>query len=117
VTHGAPKVVRYSFELHENLIQMPYQVRISLHLLQPFSADFSGEHWTKTVPPISNWFTADINTALVQHVLHILHIAMGQWEPHITQNRQADNSMANFENSEMDDVGSFDEAANPPHPS
>ena len=60
-----------TIDLHENLVQMPFPARVRPRLLHPFSANFSGEHWAETVPPMPNRFVADIHTALVQQVLDI----------------------------------------------
>ena len=71
VIHGTPKIMRLAINLHKYLILMPLPVRECAHLLNSFAADFSGEHRTKSVPPASNRFVADIDTTFVQQVLNI----------------------------------------------
>ena len=74
--------------LHENLVQIPLPVRVCPHPANPLSADFSGEHWVETVPPISNRFVADVDAAFVQQVLHIPE---RERKPDVRHNRQANN--------------------------
>jgi hypothetical protein len=71
VSHGLPKVVHLAVYLYENLVQMPLQVRVRPHFLRLFSADFSGEHWAETVPPVPHRFVADVDASLVQQVFDI----------------------------------------------
>lgn len=88
VIHGTPKVMRLAINLHKCLIQMPLPVRVCVHLLNSFAADYSGEHRVEAVPPISNRFVANVDTALVQQVLYI---PQRQRKANIQHDCEADN--------------------------
>ena len=71
VIHGPPQVMRLAVDLYEYLVQMPLPVRESTHLLDTSTANLSGEHRAKSIPPIPHRFVADVDAALVQQVLDI----------------------------------------------
>jgi hypothetical protein len=71
VIHSPPKGMRLAVDTHENLVQVPSPIRVRTHLLDTFTADFSGEHWAKSIPPVPHRFVADVDAALVQQVLDI----------------------------------------------
>ena len=60
-------------DLHEHLVQVPLPVRKGSHLADPanFPCEFQRQKWAKSVPPKSNRFVADVDTAFVQKILHI----------------------------------------------
>ena len=86
VIHRPPKVMRLTIYLHKLLIQMP--IRMSTKLFNPFLSDLSGKQRAETVPPETDSFMANVNTAFVQQ---IFHISKRKWITHIHHNRQADN--------------------------
>jgi hypothetical protein len=43
VIYGAPQVVRFTVDLHKNLVQMPLPIRMSAKVLNPFSPDLRGK--------------------------------------------------------------------------
>jgi len=57
--------MRFTLDLHKNLVQMPLPVRICAHLADPFLANLCGKQWTKAVPAKSNRFMADVDAAFV----------------------------------------------------
>ena len=52
--------MRFTVDLHKNLVQMPLPVRMSTKLLNPFLSDLSGKQRAKSVPPETDSFMADI---------------------------------------------------------
>ena len=68
---GPPKVVRFTVNLYENLVQMRLPVRIGTHPADPVSPDFGGKQRPKPVPPKSNCLMADVDPALMQKVFNI----------------------------------------------
>jgi hypothetical protein len=40
-----------------------------MHFLDTFTADFSGKHRAKSIPPVPHSFVAYVDPALMQHVL------------------------------------------------
>ncbi len=88
VIHGTPKVMRLAINLHKHLIQMPLPVRVCAHLVNSFTADFSGEHRAKSVPPETNCFVADVDAALMQK---IFYISQRQRKANIQHDGEADN--------------------------
>jgi len=71
VIYSPPQVVRFSVDLHENLVQMSLPIRMCAKLLNPLPSDLHGEQWPKPVPPETDRFMADIDPAFVQQILHI----------------------------------------------
>jgi hypothetical protein len=63
--------VRLAVNLHEHLVHVPLQNRISAHLADPLLADPSGKLQAKSVPPKSNFLVADLDATLVQNILDI----------------------------------------------
>ncbi len=94
VIHGTPKVMRLAINLHKHLIQMPLPVRVCAHLVNSFTADFSGEHRAKSVPPETNCFVADVDAALMQK---IFYVSQRQRKANIQHDGEADNLRAAVE--------------------
>jgi len=65
VIYRAPQVVRFTVDLHQNLVQVLLPIRMSAKVLNPFSSDLRGKQRAKPVPPEADSFMANINTALV----------------------------------------------------
>ena len=91
--HGTPKVVPLAIDLHEDLVEVPAPAA-GFHPFDPPLPDLGGEHRAKPVPPISNRFVADLDTALVQQ---IFDIPEREGKPNIEHDRQADDLWAGFE--------------------
>jgi hypothetical protein len=87
VINGPPKVVRLAVNLHEHLIQMPLPMYPSPHSINPSTADLSGKHRAKSVPPRPNRLMADVDAGFMQK---IFHIPQRERKPHIHHNSQAD---------------------------
>ena len=87
-------IVHRAVNLDEYLVQVPLQVRIYVHLADPFLADLSGKHRAKSVLPKSNRLVADIDAPFVQQ---ILHISKRQRETDIHHHRQTDDLGARLE--------------------
>jgi hypothetical protein len=94
VINRAPQGVPLAVDLHENLVQVPSPIRGRTHLLDTFTADFSGKHWAKSIPPIPHRFVADVDAALVQQVLDI---AERKGKANVHHDRQADDLRAGLE--------------------
>ena len=73
---------------------MPLQVRICVHLADPFLADLCGKLRTKADPPETDRFMADVDAAFVQK---ILHVTKRKRKPDVHHHRQADHLRAGFE--------------------
>ena len=69
--NGPPKAVRYTVDLHKNLVQMPLPIRVCPQFLNPFSPDPCGEYRAEPVPAETHGFVADVDPALVQKVFDI----------------------------------------------
>ena len=63
--------MRFTVNLHKNLVQMPLPVRICAHLADPFLANLCGKQWTKAVPAKSNRFMADVDAALKKNIFDL----------------------------------------------
>jgi len=74
-----------------SIVQVPLEIRIRPHLLYSFSANFSGEHWAKTVPPAPNRFVANNDAALMQQVFDG---SERKWKPNVLHDRQANDLWA-----------------------
>ncbi len=59
-----------------------------------FSPDLGGEHRTKSIPPETDRFMADIDAALVQK---IFDIPEREWKPHVHHHGEADDLWAGSE--------------------
>jgi hypothetical protein len=53
-----------------------------------FFADFSGEEWAKSIPPITNCFVTNIYASFVEQVFYI---TKRQWKPDIHHHGEANN--------------------------
>ena len=91
--YSTPKVVPFTVDLHEHLVQVPAPFA-RLHAGNSAFSDLRREHWTEPMPPIPDCFVTDIDAALVQQ---ILNISKGQWKTDVHHHRQADNLTARFE--------------------
>ena len=67
---------------------MPLPVRISPHSADPLFADLCCEHRAKSVPPIPDRFTADVDAAFVQKVFDI---PQRERKSDVQHDRQANN--------------------------
>ncbi len=65
-----PKVVNFTVDLHEHLVQMPPPMA-GPHTFNPPFADFGGENRTEAMSPVPNRFVADIDTAFMKQVLDV----------------------------------------------
>ena len=77
--NGTSKAVPLAVILYENLVQMPFPVRVCAYPADPLSADFGGEHRTISILPISTRFMADVYGALM---LQILDVSLQKWKLH-----------------------------------
>jgi hypothetical protein len=50
---------------------MPSPLAAAAHPVDPTPADLGGEHRAEPVPPEPNGFMADLDAALMQHILHV----------------------------------------------
>ena len=69
--NGSPKIMCLTVDFHENLSQVPLPVRVCAHPTCSLITNFSSEHWTKSVPPKSKRFVADVDTTLVEQVFDV----------------------------------------------
>lgn len=74
-------------DLHENLVQMPLQLRKQSHPRRPLASEIGREHRANPVPPEQDRLVADVDAALLQQVLDV---SQRKWKPDIWHNRQAD---------------------------
>jgi hypothetical protein len=70
VIDGAPEVVPLAVDLHKHFVEMPLSTA-RLHPLNPALPDPRSEHRAKSIPPEPDSLLADLNSALVQQVLHV----------------------------------------------
>ncbi len=66
-----PHVMCFVVDLHEDLVQIPLPVRMSTKLLHAPFTNFNREHRSKTVPPETDRFMADIDPAFEQKIFYI----------------------------------------------
>jgi hypothetical protein len=71
VIYSPPKIVSFSIDPHEHLVQVPLPVGINPELLDTPFADFGGEYRTKPVPPKANCFVANVDATFMQQVLYV----------------------------------------------
>jgi hypothetical protein len=71
MVHSSPKIVSFSIDPHEHLVQVPLPVGINLELLDTPFTDFGGKYRAKPVPPKADCFMAGIDTALMQQIFDI----------------------------------------------
>jgi hypothetical protein len=62
-------------------------IRICRHLLDTFTADFSGKHRAKSIPPVQHNFMANVDPMLVPQVIDI---AQRKWKSNVHYAHQAD---------------------------
>ena len=94
VIDSAPQVVRFTVDLHKNLVKMPLPIRMSAKVLNSFSSDLRGKQWTEPDPPETDRLMANIDTAFVQQ---ILHVPKRKSISNVHHHRQADDLWARFE--------------------
>jgi hypothetical protein len=70
---------------------VPLPIRVCTHFLDTFTADFSGKHRAKSIPPVPHSFVAYVDPALVQQ---ILDIAKQKWKSNVHNDCQADDLVA-----------------------
>ena len=70
VIDGAPKVVPFAIDLHENLVEMPLPMARS-QPLDPEFPDLRGEHRPEPMPPKPHRFVADVDAPFMQQILDI----------------------------------------------
>ena len=87
VIHSPPEIVSFTVDFYEHFVQMPFPIRMSTRLLNPFSSDLRGEQRPKAIPPKSHSLMTDFDPALMQQ---ILHIPERQGEPDVQHHRKAD---------------------------
>ena len=97
VIDGAPHIVLYAVDLHEDLVQMPAPLWSTVKSGNPFAADFAGKDGTEPLPPEAYRFVADVDAAFMQQ---ILDISKRQREADIHHHRQADDFRDGFEVTE-----------------
>jgi hypothetical protein len=85
---GAPQVMSYPVDLHENFIEMPATMLECSHGLHPISTDLGSKYSAEAVPPEANGLMCDVDAAIVEL---ILDVAQGTRVPDIQHNRQTDN--------------------------
>jgi len=69
-TKGPPKVVHFSVELHEPLVQMPTPPA-RFHPGDPVFSALGCKHLAEPMPPISQSVIADFDAAFMQQILDI----------------------------------------------
>jgi len=67
VINRPPQEVRFSVDLHKNLVQIPLPIRMSAQVLNQILSDLSGEQRAETVLSEPDRFMAEINPAFVEH--------------------------------------------------
>jgi hypothetical protein len=83
----SPKVVCLSVNFHEDLVQMPLPIGMSVLPSDTFLAEFSCENRTEPIPPKPNRLVTDIDAALVQQVFNI---SKRERETHVHHHCQVD---------------------------
>src|SRR5580704_8386409 len=68
---GAPEIKELAIDLHNDLVQMPAQLRIGSHLHDLPLSNLSGEYRPKPVPPKSDGLVADVDPTLGQKILDV----------------------------------------------
>ena len=74
----------------------------STHSVHPLAPEFRSEDGTKPIAPVAHRFVADLDTPLMQE---ILHVAQRQREPNLEHHRQADDLWARLEVTERGALG------------
>lgn len=91
--YGAPQVMAFTIDLHEDLVEMPTPTARP-QSLDPAFPDLGGEHRTELVAPTPDGLVADLDAALVQQVFDV---AKRKREANVQHNRQANDLRAGFE--------------------
>jgi hypothetical protein len=73
---------------HEDLVQMPSPIGMSVHLLNSFLADLGRKNRTEPIPPKPNRLVTDIDPSLVQQDFNI---SKRKRKSHVHHHCQADN--------------------------
>ena len=71
VVDGAPQVMLYAVDLHEDLIEMPLPLRMLPHKARAFRPDLAGEDWTKKIDSEPYVLMANIDAALMKKVFNV----------------------------------------------
>jgi len=66
-----PKIVPFSSDFDENLVQVPLPLRRLSHSFRPALADLVCEMSTETIYPVPNRFVADIDPSLMEKVFDV----------------------------------------------
>jgi hypothetical protein len=94
VIHSSPKIMSFSIDPHEHLVQVPLPIGINTELVDTLFADFGGEYRTKSVPPEADRFMADVDATFVQQVFNI---SKRKWKPDIHHHGQPNDLGTGFE--------------------
>src|SRR5580700_11402905 len=68
---GAPEIKELATDLHNDLVQMPAQLRIGSHLHDLPLSDLGGEYRPKPVPPKPDGLVADVDPTPGQKILDV----------------------------------------------
>ncbi len=71
VIYGPPKVTHLSFDLYENLFQVPLPVGVRAHPTGRILPDLRCKYWTKSMSLEPNRFVTDIDPTLIQQIFNI----------------------------------------------
>src|SRR5690606_4110454 len=71
MVNGTPQIMRFTVNPYEDLIEMPFPVRIIVRRRDPFLSDFARKQWAKSVPPIANRFMTDVDTPFMKKVFDV----------------------------------------------
>ena len=93
----AQEIMRYTVDLHKDLVEMPSPMPEMPHRLHPAAPDLRCGNRPEPVPPEAHRLMCDIDPALVQQVLHIQE---RQWIPDIHHHCEADDLAAGLEVAE-----------------
>ncbi|OSQ46755.1 hypothetical protein MGEO_16735 [Marivita geojedonensis] len=66
----APKVIHLKVDIHEHFVELR-SPPVGSHALDPTFPDLTCKHRTKPMPPVSDRFVADVDTAFMKQVLDI----------------------------------------------
>ena len=71
VIHSSPEIVGFTADFYQHFVQMPFPIRVSTKVLNPFPSDLRGEQRPKAIPPKPHSLMTDFDPALMQKILHI----------------------------------------------
>jgi hypothetical protein len=94
VIDGAPEIMRLAVYLQEHLVEVPLPMMELPHARDAASANFGREDRPEPVPPEAHAFVADLDAALVQHVLDV---PQRERKPDVEHHREADDLRARLE--------------------